>query len=227
MNIPAKLMTRPAVACVLLGLLAAWTLTALGAEDERYALARKVYKGNAPIAKISGPLATVPNKETASTITPNTPIWFLPAARPGPETPVAKTGRLKTVHVRPTILAREYAFGDYQDQLYPELRPETPLAQEHSPDSSELSVPPVLAGPVRQDANRSSDPTSVQSRLAVLLGRPILRQTPAAFLRLDIPTPFGLTDAIKLPPAEMPTDNDPPTTPKKPTEPTLPIKTRN
>ncbi|MDP7288157.1 MAG: hypothetical protein QGH94_09210, partial [Phycisphaerae bacterium] len=192
---------HPTAACTLtavIAVIAAWTLTAPGAPPEdRYALARKSYRGVVPITPIPKSLADKPEPRGADTITPNTPHWNLPPARPGAEPPSSDKSRLLAIHSRREVLAPEHPVETYADQPYPQLHPTTALAWSPFPKSSELSVPPVLSGP---DGLISSDPTAVQSHQAVLAGRAILRQTPVRFLRLNIPDPFGLVDAVKMAP---------------------------
>ena len=218
---------RPAAACALVGVVAAWAFTAGAApEEDRYALARRVAKGDTRVMQISESLATKPQPEASDTITPSAPLWFLPPARPGHETPAAKARTLQTIHVRPTILAVEHAMETYRTRQYPDLPPMTPLAWESFPDPSELSVPVPLSGLDGAEAKLSCDPTSKQSRIAVLAGRPLLRAAPAAFLRLNIPDPFGVIDAVKLDIQTMPPDNDPTASPQTPPDPTMPITPR-
>ena len=230
MNNSSRLLNRfirPAAARVLVGIVAIWAITAGGAPPEdRYALARKVAKGDIKARQISGSLATEPQPCDSDTITPNRPHWFLPPARPGCETPTAKAPTLAIIHVRPTILAVEYAAETHRDQQYPNLPPKTPLAWESFPVPSELSVPTASSGPDGARARLSSDPTSRQSRVAVLAGRPLLRSEPTPFLRLNIPDPFGVIDAIKLEIDAMPPDNDPAPLPQTPPDPTMPITQR-
>ncbi|MDP6634733.1 MAG: hypothetical protein QGG42_07540 [Phycisphaerae bacterium] len=229
MNNSTRLATRlirPAVACVLTGIVAAWALSAGGAQPkDRYAAARKVYRGDTRMKQIPQSLATKPQPRTVDTIVPNTKHWPLPPAVPGHEAPVAKTRKLRTIHVRSTILA-ERPMETYRTGEYPDLQPAEPLAWVPFPEPSELSTPAVLSGPDEARAKLSNDPTAVQSRLAVLAGHAILRQTPARFLRLNIPDPFGVIDAIRLDVKSMPPDNDPIATPKTPPDPTMPITPR-
>jgi hypothetical protein len=214
---------RPAAACALAGIVAAWALTARGAPSEdRHAKAKRLAKGDTPMMQISGPLASEPQPWPADTVLPKTQQWFLPPARAGHEPPNAKTPRLLAIHVRPTTLAGEYAMETHGVQPYPDLPPMSPLAWVPFPDPSELSVPVTWSGPDGDSAKLSSDPTSGQSRLAVLAGRPLLRGAPAAFLRLAIPDPFGRIDAVKLDIEAMPPDNDPPALPQTPPDPTMP-----
>ena len=218
---------RPAAACALAAVIIARAISAGGAPPaDRFAKARKIAKGDTRMMQIPATLAPKPQPRPADTIVPNTPNWFLPAARPGHEAPGAKAPRLLGLHIRPTILASEYAMETYGVQRYPDLPPQSPLAWIPFPDPSELSVPVVLSGPDASSAKLSNDPTSGQSRLAVLNGRPLLRQTHAAFLRLTIPDPFALIDAVKLEIEAMPPDNDPPAVPLTPPDPTMPITPR-
>jgi hypothetical protein len=233
MNRPARLLNRlisPAAAWIALGgLVVACTLTAPTASsaEDRYALARRVAKGDTPMEQISGPLATKPQPAGCDTIITNTPHWFLPPARPGHETPAAKSPALGIINMRSTILAAEHAIEAYGAQPYPDLPPMTPLAWESFPDPSELSIPATFSGPDGQGAKLSNDPTSRQSRLAVLSGGALLRNAPAEFMRLTIPDPFGVIDAVKLDIQIMPPDTEPPPSPKTPPDPTMPIKPRN
>ena len=218
---------RPAAALAMGGVIIAWAIAAGGAPPtDRHAAAREIAKGNTRMMKIPATLAPKPQPCPADTIVPNMPHWFLPTARPGHEAPGAKAPRLMGLHIRPTILADEYATETYGVQQYPDLPPTLPLAWASFPDPSELSVPVAWSGPDGDSAKLSSDPTSGQSRIAVLDGRPLLRQTHAAFLRLTIPDPFGLIDAVKLEIEAMPPDNDLPTVPKTPPDPTMPITSR-
>ena len=214
---------RPAAACALAGVITAWAITAGGAPStDRYAKARKLAKGDTRMMQIPGALAPEPQPWPSDTVLPNTRHWFLPTARPGHEPSNAKAPTLKAIHIRPTILATEYATDTHGIQPYPDLPPMSPLAWVFFPDPSELSVPVTLSGPDADGPKLSNDPTSGQSRLAVLAGRPLLRQGPAAFLRLVIPDPFELIDAVKLDIKAMPPDNDPPTSPQTPPDPTMP-----
>ena len=216
---------RPAAACALAGVIATWALTAGGAPKpaDPHAMARKLLKGETRVMQISGSIASKPQSSKSDTITPNTPHWLLPPARPGHEQHLAKAPRLAIIHVRPTILAVEHAAETHHTQPYPDLSPTTPLAWEPFPDPSELSVPTAWSGPDDARATLSTDPTARQSRFAVLTGRPLLRTAPAAFLRLNIPDPFGVTDAIELEIQAMPPDNDPAPLPQTPPDPTMPI----
>ena len=219
---------RTAAACALAGIIAVWAITARGApSSDRYTKARKVAKGDTPMMRMPGVLASEPQPWPSDTVLPNTRHWFLPTARPGLEPSNAKVPTLETIHVRPTILADEYATETYGVQPYPDLPPTSPLAWASSHNPSELSVPVTLSGPDGDIAKLSNDPTSGQSRLAVLDGRPLLRQAPAAFLRLTIPDPFALIEAVKFEIEAMPPDNDPPALPPTPPDPTMPIKPRN
>ena len=214
---------RPAAALTLGGVIIAWTIIAGGASPaDRHAKARKVAKGDTGVMPMPGPLASEPQLYPSDAILPNTRQWFLPAARPGYEPPNVKPPRLEVIHMRPTTLAGEYAMEARGAQPYPELPPMSPLAWAPSTDPSELSVPVPLSGRDGGGAKLSNDPTSAQSRLAVLTGRPVLRQAPAPFLRLTIPDPFGLIDAVKLKIRAMPPDNDPPDLPQTPPDPTMP-----
>ena len=230
MNDPTGLLNRlirPTVACALAGIIAAWALTAGGAPSgDQYAKARKVAKGDARMMQIPSSLASEPQPCPSDTVLPNTQHWFLPTARPGYESPSAKAPRLEALHIRPIILAAERAMDTYGVQRYPDLPPMSPLAWAPFPDPSELSVPVTLSGPDGDGAKLSNDPTSGQSRLAVLAGRPPLRQAPAAFLRLVIPDPFALIEPVKIDIDAMPPDNDPPTLPKTPPDPTMPVTAR-
>ncbi|MDP6543893.1 MAG: hypothetical protein QGH60_07860 [Phycisphaerae bacterium] len=217
---------RPAAMCALAGIITALTITAGGQPADRYAQARKVAKGDTPVMQMPGTLASEPQPWPADTVVPNKQNWSLPTARPGHESPSTKAPRLEAIYVRPTILATEYATETYGVQPYPELPPMSPLAWVSFPNSSELSVPATLSGPDGDGAKLSSDPTSRQSRSAVLTGRPLLRDAPAAFRRLTIPEPFALIEAVKFESQAMPPDSDPPTSPKTPPDPTMPITAR-
>jgi len=224
---PLNRLIRPAAACALAGIIAAWALTAGGApSDDQYAKARKVAKGDARMMQMPGSLASEPQPWLPDTVFPNSRHWFLPTARPGHESPGEKAPKLEAIHIRPTILAAERAIETYGVQPYPDLPPSSPLAWVSFPDPSELSVPITLSGPDGDGAKLSSDPTSSQSRVAVLTGRPPLRQAPAAFRRLVIPDPFALIEPVKFELQSMPPDNDPPTLPKTPPDPTMPITPR-
>ena len=230
MNNPTGLLNRfirPAAACALAAVIIARAITAGGAPPtDRYAAARKIAKGDTPMMQIPATLAPKPQPWPSDTIVPNPPHWFLPAARPGHEAPNAKAPRLLGIHIRPTILALEYAMETHGFQRYPDLPPTSPLAWASFPDPSELSVPATLSGPDAGSAKLSSDPTSGQSRIAALDRRPLLRETHAAFLRLTIPNPFALIDAVKLEIEAMPPDDDLPTVPETPPDPTMPITPR-
>jgi len=220
---PLNRLICPAAACALAGVIAAWAIAAGGAPSaDRYAKARKIAKGDTGMMQMPGPLASEPQPCPSDTILHNTQQWFLPTARPGYEPPSAKAPGLKAIHVRPTTLAGERAMETHGVQPYPDLPPTSPLAWARSPDPSELSVPVPLSGLDGDSAKLSSDPTSGQSRLAVLAGRPLLRRAPAPFLRLTIPDPFGLIEAVKLEIEAMPPDNDPPDLPQTPPDPTMP-----
>jgi len=216
---------RPAAACAPAVAIAALTLLAIGAAPaDRFVLARKAYRGaKSAVVRIPKPMVDKPLPETSDTITPNTPLWNLPPARPGAEAPSSDKPRLASVYVRSSVLIRERPIGAYQRPQYPDLQPQTALAWSIFPSSSELSVPAVLSSPDRSGAAPAGDPTAVQSRNSVLVTGPILRQSPVRFLRLDIPDPFAQTDAVKLDVDKMPPDNDPPTTPRTPADPTMPI----
>lgn len=214
---------RPATAGALGAIIIAWAITTGGAPPaDQYAKARKVAQSDTPMMQMPGSLAPEPQPCPSDTILPNTRQWFLPAARPGYEPPSAKVPRIEAIHMRPTTLAGEYAMEAHGAQPYPELPPMSPLVWAPSTDSSELSVPVPLSGLDGGDAKLSSDPTSGQSRLAVLVGRPLLRRAPAPFLRLTIPDPFGLIDAVKFKIGAMPPDNGPPDLPQTPPDPTMP-----
>jgi len=216
---------RPAAACALVAL-AAYTLTASGAAvKDRYELAREIANGDAGTPALSGSLVHKPNPNASDTIVPNTPHWSLPPARAGHESPLAKTPRLVKIPVRPTILAPEQPLDTAGETPYPSIQPETPLAWDPFPRPSELSVPAVLSGPDGQRAKLSSNPTAIQSRQAVLVKGALLRDQPAGFLRLRIPDPFGVVDEIRLDLRTMPADDDPPSSPVTPPDPTMPITT--
>jgi len=220
---------RTTAALALTGIITAWAINAGGAPfADRYAIARKVARGDARMMPMTGSLAPEPQPWPSDTILPNTKHWFLPTARAGHESPNAntKTSRLKPIHMRQTILATEYATDTHGVQPYPDLPPMSPLVWASFPDPSELSVPIILSGPDGDDAKLSSDPTSVQSRFSALAEQPPLRQKHVAFLRLTIPDPFALVEAVKFEPHAMPPDNDPPALPKTPPDPTMPITPR-
>jgi len=231
MNNPTGLLNRlirPAAAWTLAAIVAAWALTAGGAPPaDQYAKARKVAKGDTPVMQMPGSLAPEAQPWLSDTILPNAQHWFLPTARPGHEAPNAKAHRLKALNIRPTILAAEYAVETHGVQPFPDLPPTSPLAWTDFPDPSELSVPITLSDPDAGGAKFSNDPTSGQSRLAVLAVHAPLRQAPAAFLRLVIPDPFALIEAVKFKPQAMPPDDDPPSLPKTPADLTMPITPRN
>jgi len=227
MNKPARLLAklvRLAAPCAAMAMLALWTLNAPGAAPEdRNALARKSFRGDAATAPIPKPLAAKPLVRESDTITPNTPIWNLPVARPGHDAPKKGTPRLAAMHGRATTVARERPAMAYAELIYPELQPTTALAWSPKPNSNELSVPGKMSGP---DRAMSGDPTAVQSHEAILVGRPILRQAPVEFLRLNIPQPFALVDPIRMSAEAMPADNDPPAMPQTPADPTMPVSPR-
>ena len=215
----------PAAACAAVAVLATWALNAPAADsDQRRALAAKSFKGAEPTTpQIPKPMAEKPHPAKSSTITPNTPQWNLPLARPGAEKPAGSAPRLSAIRMRATSIGSEGLAGTYATDPYPRLLATTPLARSAEPASNELSVPAVMSGP---DAAMSNDPTAIQSRNSVLAGRPILRTAPAEFRRLNIPDPFGLVEAIRLSAAGMPADNEPPTTPPTPADPTMPAARR-
>ena len=231
MNNPTGLpnrLIRPTAEWALAGVIAALALTAGGVPSkDPFAKARKVAKGDTPVMQMPGSLASEPQPWLPDTVFPNTQHWFLPTARPGHEAPNAKAPRLKALNIPPTILAAEYAVETHGIQPFPDLPPTSPLAWADFPDPSELSVPIILSGPDAGGAKLSNDPTSGQSHLAVLAVHPPLRQAPAAFLRLVIPEPFALIEAVKFELQTMPPDNDPPSLPKTPPDPTMPITPRN
>lgn len=231
MNNPTGLLNRlirPAAAWALPGVIAAWALAAGGVPPgDQFAKARKVARGDTPVMQMPGSLASEPQPWRSDTVLPNSQHWFLPTARPGHESPNAKAPKLKALNIRPTTLAAEYAMETHGVQPFPDLPPTSPLAWADFPDPSELSVPITLSDPDAGGAKLSNDPTSGQSRLTVLAVHPPLRQAPAAFLRLVIPDPFALVEAVRLGPQAMPPDNDPPSLPETPPDPTMPVTPRN
>jgi hypothetical protein len=220
-----NMLIPPAAACAAIAVLATWTLNAPAADPEdRQSLAGKSYRGAEPTTpQIPKAMADNPHPAKSTTITPNTPQWNLPLARPGAEKPAGDAPRLTAIRMRATSIGSEGLAGTYATGPYPRLGATTPLAWSAEPASNELSVPATMSGP---DAAMSNDPTAIQSRNAVLIGRPILRTAPAEFRRLNIPDPFGLVEPIKLGASGMPADTDPPTTPPTPADPTMPVARR-
>ena len=136
--------------------------------------------------------------------------------------------------------ARRLPLGD---RLGPAIqRPETtlgPLPLEIGPlPKARLAVAPPLcsvrpepadlaspARPARHDTGRATittDPTVAPSRQAVATPRPVLRSSPAPFLRLSIPEPFEVIEAIGIRP-DLP-DKDPPAYVADPPLPALPVE---
>ena len=171
------------------------------------------------------PFVTAPQPHGGDTIAPARAPDYIPRARGADVRRRGEAATQRPLHMRPVRDLPPLAVESESLRPRPVFAPSAPAMRVARPDRDSAAAMWRRTGPDGGHATVSTDATLAQSARAALVGVPRLRQNPVPFLRLAIPDPFALVQAVAL--APPPPDADLPAPPAPPPPaPKLPVATK-